>query len=249
MSNKKILGTGKRNSTMQHRIRFTTKRPSTVLPPMELPFPPTINPEFLVSKISTKKVLARFPNDLSPMISHAWKQESEVVKDAYTRLSLQAEKLYLRRAQFYSEVPVLTRPIAQRKIPPIFSSNLDSTNEEHLFNSPYTCSASTSPTMEFEDFFKTSSEPNNAREEQNNLDSANDNKFVPDCGNIKIPGFAQLVQENCVYDPFEIYIDANTLGFNYHHMDFFASLGTANSSSENYQNEGILTDFSPIVSS
>ncbi|KAG9287127.1 hypothetical protein G9A89_001021 [Geosiphon pyriformis] len=169
-------GSNKKNGTMQHRLRFATKKPTTVLPPIPLPFPPITDAERLVSKISTKKTLARFPNafiiyraeyvqylksqgihlsmtELSPMISRSWKQESEFVKDTYTRLSLQAEKLYLRRgseqyilsnqeyyhpsqqeindfsntitqgSNFYIDPLALARPIAQRKM---LSPNLSS---------------------------------------------------------------------------------------------------------------------------
>ncbi|CAG8437719.1 10130_t:CDS:2 [Ambispora gerdemannii] len=317
---------GKRNKSMEHRIRFTTKKTATVLPPLELPFPPTIDPQQLVSKISTKKILARFPNafiiyrnqyvqflkskgihlsmtDLSPMISHSWKQENEHVKDAYTRLSLQAEKFVIDRdyshfnqheidyalstpqqTQFYSEAPILARPIAQRKIPPIYSStNIENTND--LLNSALVCSASTSPTMEFDDFFKTTSSPeSNNIHDLNSISSVNDNKFIPDCANIwqrndtKIPGFAQLVQENCAYDPFDFLweprkstshhhhhqhhststdssspsfdVDDSTLEFHHYHMNFFDSLNSTNSSpNENYHSDTSFLDFSPIVSS
>jgi hypothetical protein len=45
--------------------------------------------------------------ELSPMISRSWKQEPEYVKDTYTRLSLQAEKLYLRRGSEQQQISQL----------------------------------------------------------------------------------------------------------------------------------------------
>ncbi|RIB18106.1 hypothetical protein C2G38_2086613 [Gigaspora rosea] len=102
----------------EQRIHLDIRKKHTLLPP--LPFPPTIQIEDLVAKLTSKTSkpkLARFPNAfiiyrseyvqflkekglnfpmtmLSAMTSSAWKQEPSCVKDVYTLISNEAEKLY-----------------------------------------------------------------------------------------------------------------------------------------------------------
>ncbi|CAG8669288.1 1763_t:CDS:1 [Racocetra fulgida] len=102
----------------EQRIHLDIRKEHTLLPP--LPFPPTIQIEDLVAKLTSKTSkpkLARFPNAfiiyrseyvqflkekglnfpmtmLSAMTSSAWKQEPSCVKDVYTLISNEAEKLY-----------------------------------------------------------------------------------------------------------------------------------------------------------
>ncbi|CAG8690717.1 7983_t:CDS:2 [Cetraspora pellucida] len=102
----------------EQKIQLEIRKEHTLLPP--LPFPPTIQIEDLVAKLTSKTSkpkLARFPNAfiiyrseyvqflkdkglnfpmtmLSAMTSSAWKQEPTCVKDAYTLISNEAEKLY-----------------------------------------------------------------------------------------------------------------------------------------------------------
>ncbi|RGB26235.1 hypothetical protein C1646_721695 [Rhizophagus diaphanus] len=103
----------------QVKIKLDLKKPSPSSPPLPLPFPPTQRVEQIVAKLVAKPRLARFPNafimyrneyvqylksqgyhismtELSPMISTSWKKESEFVKEAYTKLSSEAEKMYVR---------------------------------------------------------------------------------------------------------------------------------------------------------
>lgn len=103
----------------QVKIKLDLKKPSPSSPPLPLPFPPTQRVEQIVAKLVAKPRLARFPNafimyrneyvqylksqgyhismtELSPMISTSWKRESEFVKEAYTKLSSEAEKMYVR---------------------------------------------------------------------------------------------------------------------------------------------------------
>ncbi|GBB95887.1 hypothetical protein RclHR1_02640001 [Rhizophagus clarus] len=103
----------------QVKIKLDIKKPTPSCPPLPLPFPPTQRVEQIVAKLVAKPRLARFPNafimyrneyvsylksqgyhismtELSPMISTSWKKESEFVKEAYTKLSSEAEKLYVR---------------------------------------------------------------------------------------------------------------------------------------------------------
>ncbi|CAG8579864.1 11403_t:CDS:2 [Acaulospora colombiana] len=105
----------------QQKIKLSINKPRGVLPPLSLPYPPKIDLQKMVAKLASKPKLARFPNafilyrneyvqflkgkdlhlsmtELSPMIAAAWKQEPECVKDAYTQLSSEAEKLYVRVA-------------------------------------------------------------------------------------------------------------------------------------------------------
>ncbi|KAF0392083.1 MATA-HMG [Gigaspora margarita] len=105
----------------QQKIKLLMNKPRGVLPPLPLPFPPQVQLQKMVAKLASKPKLARFPNafimyrneyvqflkakglhlsmtELSPMIAAAWRQEPEYVKDAYTRLSSDAEKLYVRMA-------------------------------------------------------------------------------------------------------------------------------------------------------
>ncbi|CAG8574084.1 1774_t:CDS:2, partial [Racocetra persica] len=90
-----------------------------ILPPLPLPYPPATRVEKIVEKLISKPKLARFPNafimyrneyvqflkasglnfpmtELSPMISYSWKQEPPCVKDAYTQISSEAERLYVQ---------------------------------------------------------------------------------------------------------------------------------------------------------
>ncbi|CAG8465472.1 3432_t:CDS:1 [Scutellospora calospora] len=102
----------------EQKIHLDIRKKHTLLPP--LPFPPTIQIEDLVAKLTSKTSkpkLARFPNAfiiyrseyvqflkekglnfpmtmLSAMTSSAWKQEPSCVKDVYTLISNEAEKLY-----------------------------------------------------------------------------------------------------------------------------------------------------------
>ncbi|CAG8755796.1 12840_t:CDS:2 [Dentiscutata erythropus] len=102
----------------EQRIHLDIRKKHTLLPP--LPFPPMIQIEDLVAKLTSKTSkpkLARFPNAfiiyrseyvqflkekglnfpmtmLSAMTSSAWKQEPSCVKDVYTLISNEAEKLY-----------------------------------------------------------------------------------------------------------------------------------------------------------
>ncbi|CAG8470611.1 11992_t:CDS:1 [Racocetra fulgida] len=105
----------------QQKIKLLMNKPRGVLPPLPLPYPPQVQLQKMVAKLASKPKLARFPNafimyrneyvqflkakglhlsmtELSPMIAAAWRQEPEYVKDAYTRLSGDAEKLYVRMA-------------------------------------------------------------------------------------------------------------------------------------------------------
>ncbi|CAG8553529.1 1495_t:CDS:1 [Dentiscutata erythropus] len=121
---RKRVDTQKKNGPMQRgqqKIKLLMNKPRGVLPPFPLPYPPQVQLQKMVAKLASKPKLARFPNafimyrneyvqflkakglhlsmtELSPMIAAAWRQEPEYVKDAYTRLSGDAEKLYVRMA-------------------------------------------------------------------------------------------------------------------------------------------------------
>ncbi|CAG8508270.1 2848_t:CDS:2 [Diversispora eburnea] len=121
---RKRVDTQKKNGLMQRgqqKIKLTINKPRGCLPPLPLPYPPEIDLQKMVAKLASKPKLARFPNafimyrneyvhylkskdlhlsmtELSPMIAASWKQEPEYVKDAYTQLSSEAEKLYVRVA-------------------------------------------------------------------------------------------------------------------------------------------------------
>lgn len=121
---RKRVDTQKKNGLMQRgqqKIKLTINKPRGSLPPLPLPYPPEIDLQKMVAKLASKPKLARFPNafimyrneyvhylkskdlhlsmtELSPMIAASWRQEPEYVKDAYTQLSSEAEKLYVRVA-------------------------------------------------------------------------------------------------------------------------------------------------------
>ncbi|RIA86251.1 hypothetical protein C1645_779994 [Glomus cerebriforme] len=103
----------------QTKIKLNLRKSPPTSPPLPLPFPPTQRVEQIVAKLVAKPRLVRFPNafimyrneyvqylksqgihismtELSPMISTSWKKESEFVKETYTRLSSDAEKMYIR---------------------------------------------------------------------------------------------------------------------------------------------------------
>ncbi|CAJ0750413.1 14235_t:CDS:2 [Entrophospora sp. SA101] len=105
----------------QQKIKLDIKKPRSILPPLELPYPPKIELDSVVAKLVSKPKLARFPNafimyrneyvqylkaknihlsmtELSPMVAASWKREPEFVKDTYTQFAGEAEKLYIRAA-------------------------------------------------------------------------------------------------------------------------------------------------------
>ncbi|CAG8450208.1 663_t:CDS:1 [Cetraspora pellucida] len=103
----------------EQKIKLDIHRERPILPPLPLPYPPATRVEKIVEKLVSKPKLARFPNafimyrneyvqflkasglnfpmtELSPMISYSWKQEPPCVKDAYTQISSEAERLYVQ---------------------------------------------------------------------------------------------------------------------------------------------------------
>lgn len=103
----------------EQKIKLDIHRERPILPPLPLPYPPATRVEKIVEKLISKPKLARFPNafimyrneyvqflkasglnfpmtELSPMISYSWKQEPPCVKDAYTQISSEAERLYVQ---------------------------------------------------------------------------------------------------------------------------------------------------------
>ncbi|CAJ0642684.1 12393_t:CDS:1, partial [Entrophospora sp. SA101] len=94
----------------QQKIKLDIKKPRSILPPLELPYPPKIELDSVVAKLVSKPKLARFPNafimyrneyvqylkaknihlsmtELSPMVAASWKREPEFVKDTYTQFA------------------------------------------------------------------------------------------------------------------------------------------------------------------
>ncbi|CAG8445588.1 13587_t:CDS:1 [Dentiscutata erythropus] len=103
----------------EQKIKLDIHRERPILPPLPLPYPPATRVEKIVEKLISKPKLARFPNafimyrneyvqflkasglsfpmtELSPMISYSWKHEPPCVKDAYTQISSEAERLYVQ---------------------------------------------------------------------------------------------------------------------------------------------------------
>ncbi|CAG8439430.1 418_t:CDS:1 [Scutellospora calospora] len=103
----------------EQKIKLDIHRERPILPPLPLPYPPATRVEKIVEKLISKPKLARFPNafimyrneyvqflkasglnfpmtELSPMISYSWRQEPPCVKDAYTQISSEAERLYVQ---------------------------------------------------------------------------------------------------------------------------------------------------------
>jgi hypothetical protein len=163
--------TSKRSNTKIHnmkqgqaKIKLDLKKPAPSSPPLPLPFPPTQKVEQIVAKLVAKPRLARFPNafimyrneyvqylksqgyhismtELSPMISTSWRKESEFVKEAYTKLSSEAEKLYVRdtgssQQQINYKYLPTQRPTLSSKIESDVKLDDPQSNQSNQFQNP-----------------------------------------------------------------------------------------------------------------
>ncbi|CAG8511588.1 2825_t:CDS:2 [Diversispora eburnea] len=129
----------------EQKIKLDIHKERLILP-YKLPFPPSTQVDELVAKLILKPKLARFPNgfilfrneyvqllkgkglnypmtQLSPMIAAKWKKESSIVRDTFSQISSEAEKLYVQHiAQQHRlldmPVPLFSEEQQQSWLPP-----------------------------------------------------------------------------------------------------------------------------------